>query len=360
VRSFEVAPAPAAGCNCSVCPWFEGNPNAFDPICSGSNDDCAYCGCARAEAGSVASNKCGQCPMRCGSRVDMNAWMADIGTFAFDDLAWPASGQVQLPAYVPQVDTKELGELNAGLEWSAFAVGLRRVFSPVTWQILPGYRDRTANEALGLDAEVTTVLVGYGEDPLVEAFWTRRHDIYTQIAAHQWGLVLSCNYSMYGNQPRTEHLLNFRRNLQIAVEMRDLGIKAAPNLYWFRLEDLKRLVSWVIDEDVDTVAINLQTFRTDNDWQRHALPGLLWLGRMLPAETAVVITGSSRVDRIAQLGKIFGSRLGLIGGNALLYARHGAVMTVDGRDDVGARTADAFAHNVRFYADQVAQSRQHG
>jgi len=360
MRSFEVAPAPAPGCNCAVCPWFVDNPNAHDPICSGSNDDCSYCGCARAEAAATAKAKCGQCPMRCGSRVDIDDWMADVGSFNFDDLVWPEAEtrELQLPAYVPQVDTKELGELNADLEWPAFAVGLRRVFSPESWKILPGYQGRTANEALGLDGDVATVLVGYGEDPLVEAFWTRRHDLYPELSAQQWGLVLSCNYSMYGNQPRTEHLLNFRRNLQIAVEMRDEGIKAVPNLYWFRLEDLKRQISWIVDEDVDTVAINLQTFRTDNDWQRHALPGISWLGAQLPASTKVVVTGSSRNDRIHQLGKIFGPRVTLIGLNALIYARHGAVMTTDGREDVGAHTNDAFTHNVRFYNDQVVTARQ--
>ena len=134
---------------------------------------------------------------------------------------------------------------------------------------------------------------------------------------------------------------------------RNAGIPAVANLYWFRLEDLKRHLDWIIDEDVDTIAINLQTFRTDDDWNRQALPGLNWLGHNLPDTTRVVLTGSSRIDRIATIGSLFGTRLTLVGGNALLYARHGAVMTTDGRDDIGARTADAFETNVRFYNDQV-------
>lgn len=286
--------------------------------------------------------------------------MTDVQeSFSFDDMSWDSTiTTAKLPAYVPQVDTKELGELNADLDWPVFAVGLRRVFSPVSWKILPGYQGRSASESLGLAAGVTTVLVGYGEDPLVEAFWTRRHEVYPQLVAQQWGLVLSCNYSMYGNQPRTEHLLNFRRNLQIAVEMRSEGIAAVPNLYWLRLEDLKRHVDWVVDEDVDAVAINLQTFRTDDDWRKRAVPGLLWLGATLPKQTRVIITGSSRVDRISVLGQVFGERLSLVGGNAMMYARNGAVMTEQGRDNVGARTKDAFAHNVRFYDQLVAKHRR--
>ena len=50
------------------------------------------------------------------------------------------------------------------------------------------------------------------------------------IASPVWDLVLGPNFSMFGNQPRAEHLLNFRRNLLLASEMAALGISAVPNL----------------------------------------------------------------------------------------------------------------------------------
>ena len=42
-----------------------GNPNAAEPICSGSSG-CSYCGCAKSEYG-ARMNICDQCPVRCGS-----------------------------------------------------------------------------------------------------------------------------------------------------------------------------------------------------------------------------------------------------------------------------------------------------
>ena len=63
----------------------------------------------------------------------------------------------------------------------------------------------------------------------------------------RWDLVLVPNYSMYGNYPRTEVLLNFRRNLLLATEMCAAGIRAVPNLYWFRLEDLERYAAWAAE-----------------------------------------------------------------------------------------------------------------
>lgn len=348
--------APAVGCDCNSCPWYADNPAAIAPLCSGSNSDCSYCGCARAEAAATTGTACGSCSIRCGSRTDIDAWMADVGhTLTFDGLTLYGVQLPSLPRFVPQVDQTDLDELDRSLQWPAYAVGLRRVFSPRSHTILPGWANGTAHDILGLDSARATVLVGYGEDPLVEAFWTRRHQLIGELARMRFDLVLTPNFSMYGNQPRTEHLLNFRRNLLLATEMCAAGIAAVPNIYWFRLEDLERYAAWADDIRPHAVAINLQTFRTDADWQRMALPGVSWLAAALPATTRLIATGASRIDRITTLRELYGDRLLLIGQNALAFARHGAVMTSGGRRDVHARVPDAFAANVRFYASLLEE-----
>ena len=347
--------APARGCDCTVCPFFIDNPRAVEPVCSGTNTDCSYCGCART-ANLVAPN-CGECSIRCGSRVDIGAWMVDIGgTVGFDDLTlrgqrWPTG----LPRFVPQLDTANTVELDRGLHWPAYAIGLRRVYSPRTATILPTFADRTAHEALGLADDQAAVLVGYGEDPLVEAFWSQRHRLYPQLAAQRWDLMLAPNYSMYGNQPRAEHLINFRRNLAIAEELLAAGVNAVPNLYWFRLEDLERYARWLDDVNPPAVAINLQTFRTDSDWEEMARPGLAWLAAAMPGSTRLITVGTSRRQRLDELGDLFGARLTLIAQNPVQYARHGAVMGPSGREDLHAAVDVAFAATVRFYAGLLDQ-----
>lgn len=340
-------PTPAAGCDCSVCPFYTGNPEAVEPICSGCNTDCSWCGCARAGGGS----KCGQCPIRCGSRTDIEAWMDDVGgTLAFDDIAIDVALPSGQPRFVPQVDTAKTASLDGGMGWPAYAIGLRRVLSPRTYEITPTFSGGTAVEALGLSEDQRAVLVGYGTDPLVEAFWTRRHQLYPKLAAQQWDLVLAPNYSVYGNYPRAEMLLNLRRNLLVAAEMAAAGIPAVPNLYWFRLEDIRRLVRWLAETRPLAVAVNCQTFRAARDWRQMALPGLALLADGMPASTDLVVVGTSRAGRIGQLAGLFGDRLHLIAQNPTVYARHGAVMTAGGRRDYHARTSDAFAANVRYYA----------
>ena len=77
---FPGRTAPAARCDCRQCPWYSGPDAApgvtIAALCSGCNSDCSYCGCARAEAPQASA--CASCPIRCGSRVDIDAWMHTI------------------------------------------------------------------------------------------------------------------------------------------------------------------------------------------------------------------------------------------------------------------------------------------
>lgn len=345
--SLAMIPVPAAGCDCASCPFFTANPAAVEPICSGCNTSCAYCGCERMRG----ADGCHECPIRCGSRIDITDWMRDVGgTLLFDDIQIPTQVPAGLPAFVPQVDGHDIPRFDAELAWPAYAVGLRRVLSPKSHRVVPKFSGRSAHDALRLDAKQLAVLVGYGEDPLVEAFWTRRHELAPLIAEQGWDLVLACNYSMYGNQPRAEHLLNFRRNLLLAHDLNEAGVPAVPNLYWFRPEDLERYEAWITDTSPAAVAVNLQTFRKDSSWQELALPGLAFLADALGQDCRVILTGTSRRRRIRQLHALFGDRLVLVSQNPLQFARHGAVMTAQGREDAHAHDHDAFAANVRYYA----------
>lgn len=357
--------APAAACDCRRCPWYSGEDAepgvTIAPLCSGCNSDCSYCGCARADLpGPARQSACGACPIRCGSRVDIRAWMSDVGgTLEFDDIALAGTLPAGLPAFIPQIDGSRQDQLDVALHWPAYAVGLRRVFSLASHAIFPRWRTgETAAEVLGLPPSTLTVFSGYGEDPLVEMFWTvrDRERLIDRLAALRFDLVLAPNFSVYGNWPRAEHLLNMRRSLLIAAEFADAGVSAVPNLYWYRLEDLKRYVDWLGTATPPAVAINLQTVRESGNWETWTLPGLHWLAENLPTQLPVVLTGLSRRDRIATAVELFGERLVLVSQNPAQYALHGAVMTEEGRRDLHARTADAFAQSVRYMASLLPHS----
>ncbi|MFC0429955.1 hypothetical protein [Kutzneria buriramensis] len=351
-------PRPAPGCNCAVCDFWIDNPRAVEPICSGTSSSCEYCSCARAEDPSRAAVRdggaCRTCPIRCGSRPDVGDWIAAVGgTLRFTDLHVTQPAPTGLPRFIPMGDGDDIAPLDDGLGWPAYAVGMRRVLSTATGKIMPKLHDTTAHQAFAIPDTAKAILVGYGTDPLVEKYWSGRHrdGLMLSIAAQGWDLVLTSNYSMYLNQPRTEHLINYRRNLLIAAELADLGVPTAPCLYWARLEDLERYLDWVADTEPAQVAVNLQTFRDAEEWNELVVPGLAYLAGTLPADMPIWLVGASRPDRIRTLGALFGERLHLVAQNALQYARRGAVMTDQGRQDVHALTRDAFHTNVRYYAD---------
>ena len=75
--------------------------------------------------------------------------MADAGgTLAFDDVVLGLELPADLPAFVPQVDGGDLATLDAGLEWPAYALGLRRVISPKTLRVYPRFAGRLAAEGM--------------------------------------------------------------------------------------------------------------------------------------------------------------------------------------------------------------------
>jgi hypothetical protein len=347
-------PVPARGCDCRVCPFFTGNPKTLEPLCSGCNSDCTYCCCSRTE-GAATPGGCRTCPIRCGSRTDIANWMRDIsGTLGFDDIAIDAR-LPRLPRFIPLLEGSDVAELDRVTHWPAYGFRLRQVFSAQTHRLGPSFTELGAHAALGLRDDQLAILVGYGEDPLVEAFWTRRKvdRLVETIATQNWNLVLAPNFSMYGNQPRAEHLINFRRSLMVAAELATAGVPAVPNLYWFRREDLDRWLAWCAKTRPPAIALNLQTLRTDAEWQLMGLPGLSYLAAQLPPGIAVIVNGSSRASRIAVLRQLFGASLVLVSQNAIQGALHGKVITEHGWEVRHAEKADLFAANVRFYTRLV-------
>lgn len=356
----QSAVMPGRHCNCRECSFYAGDDldprlvqeGRWDgPWCDGSNANCSYCGCARSDNPTVTGG-CTNCSVRCSSRVDFAAWMADVGgTLTFDDIVF-TQPDLDLPRFVPQSDGSAVSAFDQQVRMDAWAVGLRRVFSPVTWSVMPRFAEPgSARTAMGLRDGQRAVLVGYGTDPIVEAFWSRRvrDRLVEQIAAQGWDLVLAPNYSSYGNYPMSELLLNWRRNLLLAQEFADAGVACAPNLYWYRLRDLRRYRAWALDTEPKYLAVNLQTFRTTSDWNEFLLPGLTWLSLEMPDDIRWVFTTGGNVSRLREVSDLFGAdRCTFITQKPWQTAAHGEVLNVAGKwVRSGARPVDSFATSAR-------------
>lgn len=303
-------------------------------LCSGPNSDDSYAGCARAAA-PILEGGCGECSVVCSSRVDVADWIADVGgTMTFDDIELDQSHFNGLPGLIPQTDGSPAGAFHEAAHPSSWAIGMRRVFSPTTWRLTPKWDGSSAHEAMGLPAGTGTVLVGYGTDPVVENWWARHQadNLVQRTTNVGFDVVLSPNYSLYGNWPRSFHLLNFRRNLLIAQRFSDAGQLVAPNIYWYRLEDLVRYDRWMRDTSPRLLASNLQTTRQQADWDSFILPGLTWLAAKTPKDIHWVFVAGGNVARLRTVLDLFGpERVTIITQKIWQTAAHGETLTEDGK-----------------------------
>lgn len=333
-----------------------------EPICSGDNPENGYVFCSRQHRSSPDPAACQACSIRCGSRFDIIDWMRDIGgTLSFDDLVLAQPDWPDVPTnYWAQVDDGDMTDFHEAADHDAYAIGFRRVFSEDSFSFMKRWRAGNPAHQVMRVGDARTLLVGYGTDPLVEKFYSRRwaDDLYTDMAGMGWDVILVPNPSMYLNQPAVEQLINYRRSLLMACELQQAApdTVVVPNVYWRRKEDLDRWLDWIEDNEPVAMGTNLQTFRWDDWWDDLIVPGMAYIAARLDQaglDTRWVCTGASRQDRVRQLRSFLGDRLVVVSQNALQVGRRGGVMRVgtgDGkREDLKLAAPHAFAENVREY-----------
>jgi len=142
------------------------------------------------------------------------------------------------------------------------------------------------------------VLVGYGEDPLVEAFWTRRFELglIERLADQQWTWCSHRTSHVTPTNPAPSTCStsgatwSWRRARRCGACPRYLTSTGA------RKEDLDRYLAWAEDVSPPALAVNLQTFRTEDDWVGTALPGLTYLSaRACPSRPSWSSLGGTRL-----------------------------------------------------------------
>ncbi len=320
------------GCHCDAC--------GLETLCGGCSADCARAGCR---------GPCHRCGIRCRGRDDAAAWVADAGgNLALGGAPWPVRLPDNLPVFVPEVDGFKLADFDCGLEWPAYAVGLKRVVG-AKGALRPRWRGRGADEVLGLPPGRRLLMLGFGRDELIERIWTFQHRrrFYDAVASLGFDLVAGMNYSVYGDQPRFEHLLNLKRSALAAERLAAAGVPAVPSVYWWRQADLDRWLEWIQATRIPMVAVNAQTFRTpaDRDILFH---GLAYLGCRLPGGVTVLVSGLSRPDRVRIVRRML-PRVIFASQHPWQMAWHGRVLG-DSRP-TGRGAVQLFRENVLRYAE---------
>lgn len=320
-------------CGCDGCRFYN--------LCGGCHPECNHACCAR---------PCSSCAVRCRRRDDAESWVRDAGgtldlSLPFG-ISWPPVPE-DLPPVVPEVDGYRMGEYDAAAGWPAYAVGASRVFSARGTGLRPRWRGRRAAEVLGLPPGRKVVLHVFGPDELIERLWTEqfRSRVWEQVAGAGFALVLGPNYSVYGEHPRFEHLLNMRRSLLAAARLASLGVPAAPNVYWWTEGDLERWCGCIEELGISAVAVNAQTYQSEGDWA-FLLSGLERMGRKLGERVLFFVNGVARPARVAAVRRAL-PRVVFVSRAVQARAQHGRGLLVDGAAD--GRAPELFRRNLEEF-----------
>ena len=304
-------------CDCNSCPWYQ-------VYCNGCNSDCQYCLCALSSCGGCAV----RCPSREGTNDSLEDWWHDAGNTPGFDL--PA-GNNKIWGTIPR------------LIWM-FDGGDRNLFPAQEWwatripasidthgNILQPAGTKTSNGNGRSDSR--EMWLGWGEDHLLERWWTHRYKWVTQ-AKPVYDAALAPNFSVYGNQPRMENLYNMRRSLVAANLLETSGIPAVVNIYWYRNEDLTRWVEWLNEYTPDAVAHNLTTYRrSETEWKTH-LPGLKLLSLKAPQGIKWLFYGTRTKHVLRALSDLFGDYT-LVSAAPVMMAKKGQILGADGKEHKG-------------------------
>lgn len=231
--------------------------------------------------------------------VGFGEWMADVGGVSFDNIKVKDTPSINLPSFLPMM-TKNGRKIMDGNNISFLGITIGDIVSIKQHKVKTNIKS-----SLGLKPGTKLVLMSYGLDKLIEDIWPKRHFIYKELLKLDLDLITSINYSIWFDQCHAEHLINVKRNLLTFQEMQKIGLPAIPNIYWYGQKDLFRWATWLNNNpQVKMVAINLQTLRTDNNWQ-NAIQDLTYFSKLLKNQIHFLINGPSTPERITQIKNIF-------------------------------------------------------
>jgi hypothetical protein len=138
----------------------------------------------------------------------------------------------ELPHYIPVIQHGYARE--ELLPIPVAAIPLKEIMRSRSGDYAPAVRDRgSLRERFGLDPTTRVIILGTGKDRALEAYWHRRraNRVPTALAALDVDLAIAPNFSLFLDDPRTQHLFNRKRSLICAAEWSTCGISSVPYLH---------------------------------------------------------------------------------------------------------------------------------
>jgi hypothetical protein len=258
--------------------------------------DCG--GYARRGGGWSCMDRCDSCDQKCDlvcfKRPDFARAFLEVGGFAHRSIPTLVAPADAMPRYIPVMQHPV--DKAVPLDWVALPLPSVMRFEGSQY----GPRSPTADElraTFGLPSTTKIVLVGVGKDRGIETYWRehRKQQVARALEPLRWSAAIVPNYSLFLEEPRTQHMFNRKRSLLVAKDLSESGIPTALFLQAVSSGDWAYWESFLrAHPEVTHVAKEFQTGTANPTRGAYALDGVSRLQERLGRRLHLFAIGAAR------------------------------------------------------------------
>lgn len=325
--------------NCNNC------NKKIDGSCAGcSLCDVSFCKCNK--------EKLSRCLVRCPRK---------LGTFSSiekikDESILLSNSIDNLPGYIPIMPDRVRSNFDFTKVNNTIGVHGEFLLSANGENISPIYRMRGYKRTLNLAEDINGVLEFYIKDRALEGFWENRKELYKQLKEQKFKAIITPNFSLYEDAPRSEHIYNIQRAKRVYNEMIQAELPAVLDVIWATNEDLEFWINEINKIDIKTIAfsfMNVDTrLKASNAW-RHYLLGYKILISRIPSDIEIIIAGISSIERFVEIKKVSGDRkISIMHQAAWVNSRKGFSVKHKKQLERSISKDEIFQMNLDFYINE--------
>jgi hypothetical protein len=202
--------------------------------------------------------------------------------------------RLEVPPYLPQIRMRR--GLRGFLDESIYGVRAGVVIRSNSVLAASALKSH-----VGLPIQAKIVLLLFDADAVIERLYRNAKTMLPVLANAGYDLVVAPSYSCWWPRPRTDHIYNLKRSLWVFGALQKYGIPAVPRVAWGAREDVKRFAAWVQDNtSLDTVGVDLMTYRTTRWWQGQ-MDGLRLFDHDTGKHLRYLVNGPSELQRFIDI-----------------------------------------------------------
>ena len=267
-----------------------------------------------------------------------------------------------LPIYIPIMPDRVRSEFDFSEVNNTIGVHGEFLLSVDGKNISLVYKTKGYMGALNLPDYVDGILEFYIKDRALEGFWENRKELYNQLKKQNFKAIITPNFSLYEDAPRSEHLYNIQRAKKVYNEMIQEKLPAILDVIWATNEDLEFWINEINKSNIKTIAfsfMNVDTrLKASNAW-RHYLLGYKILISRISSDIEIVIAGISSIKRFVEIKKISGNRkISIIHQAAWVNSRKGFSVKDNKQLDRSISKDKIFQMNLDYYSDKYSKGER--